>query len=49
MIVWVLMTMLTDAVFDSAAGTQRTYTDDFTRYLRRRGFKPRRPLTPAGV
>ena len=49
MIVWVLMTMLTDAVFESAAARQRTYTDDFTRYLRRRGFKPRQSLTTPSV
>ena len=49
MIVWLLMTVLTDALFESAAGTQRTCTDDFTRYLRRRGFKPRRSITTSRV
>lgn len=48
MIAWIL-TLFAEVVFDSAADAQRTYSTDFARYLRRRGFKPPHSTTRAGV
>jgi hypothetical protein len=48
MIAGLLLALLSDVVFDSAAATTRAFGLDMERYLAGRGLAPaRKPLTPA--
>ena len=47
MIASLLMGILSDAVFDSTASLGRSFLEDFSRYLDKRGFQPAPRRVPA--